>query len=97
MKMKNIPHSLPHLPNDIAQLLLVFLRCSWFPCWASKMLKETIAEYCFNWCNFIAQVNQMDDVFSIQDPHFWALSRFVLHMYFSYLEEDTLFMCQVLI
>ena len=24
----------------------------------------------------ISQVNQMDDVFSIQDPHFWALSRF---------------------
>ena len=24
----------------------------------------------------ILQVNQMDDVFSIQDPHFWALSRY---------------------
>ena len=46
------------------------------------MFKVTGAEYCFNLCYFIAQVNQMDDVFSIQDPHFWALSRFVLHMYF---------------
>ena len=63
------------------------------------MFKVTGAEYCFNLCYFIAQVNQMDDVFSIQDPHFWALSRFVLHIhvFFSYVEEDTLFMCLLMV